>query len=165
MASSGSSRPALVEIATNTRPLIDNSFARNVDLPPMVDIGPMMQQGSPRGFDIGSGNGSNVGGPDGADNKPVRVSEGVMQGRLLVPITPVYPRIAVASGIAGTVVVSARISPTGTIEDAHVVSGPVMLWNAALDAVKRAKYEPYRLSGQAVDVETTVKIVFSLENQ
>jgi len=70
---------------------------------------------------------------------PVRVSTGVMEGRLIEPIRPEYPAIARMSRSEGTVVVKAVISKTGTIESAHVESGPVMLQGAALDAVRRAR--------------------------
>ncbi|HWB33465.1 MAG TPA: TonB family protein [Acidobacteriaceae bacterium] len=93
---------------------------------------------------------------------PVSVSGGVTTGMLLAPIRPVYPPIARAAGIQGTVVISAIISKAGAIESAHAVSGPAMLRQAALDAVVRAHYRPYLLSGQPVEVETTVTVMFTL---
>ena len=49
---------------------------------------------------------------------------------------PVYPPIAKATGTQGTVVLQATISRNGTIENLRVVSGPAMLQQAAMDAVK-----------------------------
>ncbi|GGH05973.1 energy transducer TonB [Silvibacterium dinghuense] len=94
---------------------------------------------------------------------PVRISEGVALGHLLNPIQPVYPAIAKAARISGTVVVEATISTNGTVIHAHAVSGPPMLVGAAVDAVSRARYQPYQLSGQPVEVQTTVSVVFRLE--
>ena len=54
------------------------------------------------------------------------------------------------------------ISSSGIIENLHVVSGPAMLQQAALDAVKTWRYRPYLLNGQPVEVETTVNVIFAL---
>lgn len=93
---------------------------------------------------------------------PIRISEGVAEGHLIVPIQPVYPRIAVAAHIEGTVVVEATISTEGRIENPRVVSGPAMLVNAAVDAMRAARYRPYMLNGSPVEVETTISVVFRL---
>jgi protein TonB len=67
-------------------------------------------------------------------------------------------------GIQGTVVLQATISKQGTIENLHVVGGPAMLQQAALDAVKTWRYKPYMLNDQAVEVETTVNVVFLISH-
>jgi protein TonB len=81
---------------------------------------------------------------------------------LLTPIQPVYPPIAKAVRLEGTVVLEAVISKAGRIESLHVVSGPDMLRRAALDAVAVARYRPYLLSGEPTDVQTTITVVFRL---
>jgi protein TonB len=81
---------------------------------------------------------------------------------LIAPIRPVYPVIAKAAGVQGTVVVEAVISRQGTIERLHVVSGPAMLQNAALDAIREARYRPYRLNGEPTDVQTTITVIFRM---
>jgi len=93
---------------------------------------------------------------------PVRVSSGVSDGMLLSPIQPVYPSIARAAGIQGAVVLQATISTAGRIKSLHVVSGPPMLCQAALDAVQMASYRPYRLDGVPTEVQTTITLVFRL---
>ncbi len=104
---------------------------------------------------------ANGGGGEGRRG-PVRVSSGVGAGMLMAPIRPVYPSIARAARVEGTVVVEAVISPEGHIERARVVSGPAMLAGAALDAVKGARYSPFRLNGVAIEVETTARVEFRL---
>ncbi|MGP8268583.1 MAG: energy transducer TonB [Terracidiphilus sp.] len=54
------------------------------------------------------------------------------------------------------------MSKTGAIEGLHVVSGPAMLQQSALDAVRTWRYRPYLLSGEPVEVETTVNVIFTL---
>lgn len=93
---------------------------------------------------------------------PMRVSGGVAEGRLMVPIQPVYPAIAREARIQGTVVVEATISTAGRIENARVVSGPPLLVQAALNAIQQARYRPFLLNGAPVEVETTIRVVFTL---
>jgi periplasmic protein TonB len=94
---------------------------------------------------------------------PLRISAGVAAGRLIAPIRPVYPPIARAAHIQGTVVIEAVISMDGTVEHARVVSGPPMLVAAALTAIHEARYEPFKLNGDPVEVETTINIIFRLD--
>jgi protein TonB len=81
---------------------------------------------------------------------------------LIAPIRPVYPSIAKAARVEGAVVVEAVISQTGTIESLQVISGPAMLQNAAVEAIREARYKPYRLNGQATEVRTTITINFRM---
>jgi len=97
-----------------------------------------------------------------APPKKVNISGGVAQGMLLQKTVPLYPPIAKAARVSGTVVLQATISKTGTIENLRVISGPAMLTQAAMDAVRSWRYRPYLLNGDPVEVETTVNVVFSL---
>jgi periplasmic protein TonB len=54
------------------------------------------------------------------------------------------------------------ISKSGTIENLRILSGPAMLQQTAIDAVKQWRYRPYLLDGRPVEVETSVNVVFSL---
>jgi protein TonB len=83
---------------------------------------------------------------------------------LLTPLHPVYPRIAIAIRTEGTVVIEAIISKTGNVESARVISGPPMLQNAALDAVRSALYAPFKLNGDPVEVQTTFSVNFKLND-
>ncbi|HUN84378.1 MAG TPA: energy transducer TonB [Terracidiphilus sp.] len=93
---------------------------------------------------------------------PVRVSSTVVDGLLIHKTLPIYPPIAKAAGIQGTVVLQATISKTGTIENLRVVSGPSMLQQAAFDAVQTWRYRPYLLNGAPVEVETAINVVFKM---
>jgi protein TonB len=94
---------------------------------------------------------------------PVRISSGVASSSAIYKALPVYPAIAREARVEGTVVLAATISKQGTIENLRVVSGPPMLQQAALDAVKTWRYKPYLLNGDPVAVETTVNVVFNLQ--
>jgi TonB family protein len=94
--------------------------------------------------------------------KPIVISSGVATGMLIRKTEPVYPTIAKAARVSGTVVLHANISKTGTIMDLQVVSGPPMLRSAALDAVRTWRYKPYQLNNQRTEVETTINVIFAL---
>jgi hypothetical protein len=64
-----------------------------------------------------------------------------------------------------TVVMKALISKTGEVESLELISGHPMLAPAALEAVKQRKYRPYMLNGNAVLVETQIKVNFALSSQ
>jgi protein TonB len=92
----------------------------------------------------------------------LKVSSGFMAGNLLTKTLPQYPAIAKAARIQGIVVLQATISKSGSIENLRVISGPPMLQQAAMDAVRSWRYKPYLLNGEPVEVETTINVVFNL---
>jgi protein TonB len=94
--------------------------------------------------------------------KKVTISNGIAVGLLVQKTAPIYPPIAKSARVQGTVVIQATISKNGTIENSHAVSGPTMLRQAALDAVKSWRFRPYLLDGEPVEVDTTVNVVFNL---
>jgi periplasmic protein TonB len=94
--------------------------------------------------------------------RTVSISSGVMAGYLLEKTLPQYPPIPKIARIQGIVVLQATISKTGLIQNLRVISGPAMLQQAALDAVRSWRYKPYLLNGEPVEVETTVNVKFNL---
>lgn len=98
-----------------------------------------------------------------AQQQSHHVSSGVMVGYLIYRAVPHYPSIAIAIHLGGTVVLQATISKTGSIENLHVVSGPPLLHQAAIDAVQQWRYRPYLLNNQPVEVETTINVEFTLQ--
>jgi periplasmic protein TonB len=159
-----------VAIPSVTRPALMTSLLPNLhpvvgDPPPLATIGSGMRMADvPNGIGVLSdGLGPVVSvRPAKEQTALLHVSKGVSEGMLLAPIRPVYPVIAKAAGVQGTVVVEAVISRKGTIESLHVVSGPAMLQNAALDAIRQARYQPYRLNGEPTEVQTTITVNFRL---
>jgi periplasmic protein TonB len=97
-----------------------------------------------------------------ASPRSLNISSGVMAGNLIEKTAPQYPAIAKAARIQGTVVLQATIAKTGLIQNLRVISGPPMLQQAAVDAVRSWRYKPYLLNGEPVDVETTINVVFNL---
>lgn len=56
-------------------------------------------------------------------------------------ISPVYPSLARQMNIAGVVKVQITIAPNGTVKTMKVIGGHPLLANAALDAVKKWRFE------------------------
>jgi protein TonB len=128
-----------------------------------VDRGMGISHGLPVGLDTGDiGPHPGVAVASTRASQPLHISSGVSAGMLIAPIRPVYPAIAKAAHIEGMVVVEAIITRTGTIESLHVVSGPMMLQSAAIDAIRAARYQPYRLNGEATEVQTTITVNFCM---
>ena len=154
-------------VATQSPTIIPTINARpETEAPPL--IGPIANMNStaaiPEVLARGDGHGAKVSAAEATTQAktPMRVSKGVLAGLLVSPIRPTYPAIAKAAGVSGTVVVEAIISKTGTIESLHIVSGPEMLQNAALDAIRAARYQPFRLNGEPIDIQTTITVNFRL---
>jgi len=69
-------------------------------------------------------------------------------------VPPVYPAIAAKMKVEGTVKLDATIDPDGSVSDVKVVSGHQLLVPAAIEAVKKWKYESGDgKSTQSVSVE------------
>jgi len=96
-----------------------------------------------------------------APSKPIAISSGVAVGMLIQKTPPIYPSIAKTARVSGTVELEAIISRTGTIKDLRVVNGPLLLRQAAIDAVRTWRYKPYMLNGQPIEVETRIGVVFA----
>lgn len=90
---------------------------------------------------------------------PARVRSG---GTLLKRIEPVYPTMARSSGLQGQVELQFRILKDGSVSDVRRVSGQSVLANAAIEAVRRWRYEPVKINGDAIEVESTVRLNFTL---
>ena len=75
-------------------------------------------------------------------------------------VDPVYPDAARRSRLQGVVLIDMLVGPDGKVVDLHPVSGPAVLTAAATEAVRWWRFQPYRVHGQAVAVETTMAIDF-----
>jgi len=153
------------QLQAPTRIPHDIKMVAEKEAPPQSSFGVAGMEG------LGGSSGGAIGSLFGSGNAPkvkaeapkkVNISAGVAVGMLLQKTQPVYPPIAKAARVSGTVVLQATISKTGAIENLRVISGPAMLQQAALDAVKSWRYKPHLLNNDPVEVETTVNVIFSL---
>ena len=56
-------------------------------------------------------------------------------------VAPTYPELARRMNITGTVKVMVVVAPNGNLKDTKVVGGNPLLVNAAMDALKKWKFE------------------------
>ena len=92
----------------------------------------------------------------------IKVGGNVQSMMIVNKVPPVYPASAKQSGVSGVVHLDAIIAKDGTMQELHVLSGPALLIQASLDAVKQWVYRPTMLNGNPVEVETTIDINFTL---
>ena len=100
--------------------------------------------------------------PKAATPQRIRVGGNVEAASLLKKVSPAYPPIAKTAHVSGTVVLHAIIAKDGSIQELQFVSGPPLLMQSAMEAVKEWRYRPTTLNGQPVEVDTTIDVVFSL---
>ncbi|MGC1999655.1 MAG: energy transducer TonB [Candidatus Acidiferrales bacterium] len=96
---------------------------------------------------------------------PLHMSEGVMEAALIHKVLPLYPAIAPAMHLGGTVRLRAIIAADGSVRQINVISGNPLLAQSAVAAVREWRYRPTRLNGEAVEVETLITVNFVLDQQ
>jgi periplasmic protein TonB len=120
------------------------------------------------GGQMGGVIGGVIGGVGGAPPPPKPTQTRIRQGgavtaaSLINKVQPAYPPLARQTRISGTVRLHAIISKDGTVQQLEVLSGHPLLVQAALDAVRQWRYRPTTLNGEPVEVDTTIDVIFSL---
>jgi protein TonB len=97
----------------------------------------------------------------GSTQTRVRVGANVTGANLISQVPPVYPELAKQARIQGVVVLELEITKEGSVDNVRVLSGPPLLTQPALDAVKQWRYKPTLLNNEPVPVVTTVTVNFS----
>lgn len=98
-----------------------------------------------------------------APSAPVPVGGDVKTAKLLKSVPPVYPNFAKTQRVSGDVKIDALIDAAGQVTTMKVVSGPAMLHQAAMDALRQWKYQPAKLDGKSVSMHLTVTLQFHLQ--
>ena len=94
---------------------------------------------------------------------PASVAEPVQTAKLIRQTVPNYAPLAVSAHVEGTVRFHVIIGTDGTVTELHVLSGPPLLIQSAIDAVRQWQYAPTLVDGKRVEVETTISVVYVLE--
>jgi len=94
--------------------------------------------------------------------KRITVGGAVQQAMLMHRVEPGYPPLARQLHRSGQVHIRALISIDGTIASLKVLDGDPLLVQSARDAVSQWKYKPTYLNGQAVEVETVITVIYTL---
>jgi protein TonB len=104
-----------------------------------------------------------VGTLSAAPPAPVRTGGDIRPPLKVRNVVPPYPEVARAAHVQGDVVLDCTISNEGRVVDVKVLSGPILLQAAAVDAVRQWLYRPTLLNGVPVPVVMTVTVRFALD--
>jgi TonB family protein len=101
---------------------------------------------------------------EAAPTRPAHpIPAGVTPPKVIDKVTPTYPAEAKEKQIQGEVVVKAKISETGVVTSAEAISGPELLQQAAVDAVKQWRFDPAVKDGKPIAVNSDIEIKFRLK--
>lgn len=168
--SAGAEIPAIYAGDLNARPEIKPRAAKRMDA-----HAPEIAASAPAGI---SGVGSTalssiVPGVDSGLTAPVapaapetavRTGGSVQQPKLLSSVAPVYPPLARQSGVEGEVTIQATIGLSGNVTSMKVISGPALLRDAAMNALRKWRYTPAKLDNKPISSQYVVTIRFRLNN-
>jgi len=111
-------------------------------------------------------------GPDRGPEQPLpivprtekkRISLGHIEAASLIHrVEPVYPRLPLQMHREGRVELHAIIATDGSIQALEAVSGDPLFYASALAAVREWRYRPTILDGQAVEVDTQISVIYTL---
>jgi protein TonB len=95
-----------------------------------------------------------------AASAPASTGGVVKDAHLIRSVAPIYPAFARQNNIQGDVKIDATIDETGRVSKMKVISGPSLLQQPAMDALRQWKYEPSTLDGSPVPVQMIVTLQF-----
>ena len=127
-----------------------------------IELAPTIGHVAPTGDALGGGL-AGSGSKPVAPSAPLAVGGDVKQAKLISSTPPQYPVLAKTQHIEGNVRVDALVDESGKVSLMKVVSGPTLLQQAAMDAIRQWKYQPATLDGKAVPMHLTVTLQFRLQ--
>lgn len=102
--------------------------------------------------------------PPSEPEGPIHVGGDVKAPAKISAPQPQYTEIARKARIQGVVIVQAIINKQGDVTDVKVLKGlPMGLDQAAVDAIRKWKFEPATLNGKPVDVYYNLTVNFTLQ--
>ena len=126
-----------------------------------------VNDGVNKGVGGGVGEGVGKGVASNGVEKTIRIRIGgeVQAPKIIEKVQPVYPEKAKAAGIEGTVFLHAVISKYGNPLSLRVMNNQIDpdLAKASVEAVSKWRYKPTLLNGEPVEVDTTIKVNFTLK--
>jgi TonB family protein len=88
------------------------------------------------------------------------VSADVMEKLVTHRVDPEYPAAARPGKLQGIILLDVVVGRDGSVVETRALNGPEILAQAAMDAMRWWRFEPYRVDGQPVVAETTVAMEF-----
>jgi len=84
----------------------------------------------------------------------------VIPAKLVHAVTPVYPPEAMLNYITGDVKAELELDAAGKVGEVRVISGPMRLRDAAVEALKRYEYAPATRGGKPIPSKTAATVKF-----
>jgi len=100
--------------------------------------------------------------PPPAVVQPRRPGGDIQPPERIVYTAPMYPAVAQAARIEGTVILEAVIDAQGIVQNVTVLRSMPLLDRAAIVAVQQWRYRPTRLNGVAIPIVMSVTVTFSM---
>jgi TonB family protein len=88
----------------------------------------------------------------------------IIPGEATHKVEPKYPKEALKKKIQGTVVLHGTIVKDGSVSSLSTVSGDPALAQAAIDAVRKWRYEPYELNQVRVETQIAINVTFKIDD-
>ncbi len=101
-------------------------------------------------------------GLNGAPAPDVRVPAAEMQKLVDHRVDPEYPAAARQDKLQGVIVLDVVVGRDGSVLETRALNGPDVLAQAAIEALRWWKFQPYNIQGKPAVVETTVAVEFKL---
>jgi protein TonB len=95
--------------------------------------------------------------------EPLPVGGLIQRPEKVRDVTPVYPALALRSGVQGTVILETVIGEDGRVRNIKVLRSIPLLDQAAIDAVRQWEFTRPMLNRQPVAVVMTVTVTFTLQ--
>ena len=144
--------PATVELASSGPSKIANKGSADQS----ADVAPSLAVGS-----SGSPSLNSLAKPVGSGAPSMLTQSDLVNAKAIRATPAVYPEIAKARRITGTVVVRVMVGRDGKVSNPRFISGPMIFRDAAFDAVKTWLFKPATLNGQPIEQETEITVKFS----
>jgi TonB family protein len=134
---------------------VDGGF-RFILSPKMEEFVPSWPRKLPTGTSVNDENG------DEPSGSRIQVGGNTTAAKLTSRVAPEYPTVARNEHLQGSVRLHAIIGIDGKIKSLNVIKGYCSLAEASVEAVRKWRYKPTLINGQAVDVDTTIDVIFQL---
>jgi TonB family protein len=143
-----------------SKPSATHLFSRHTSAPPP----PTPSEAPRRPGTPPPGEASEQPAPLQALGTPLAAPTDTIEPHLIQRVNPEYPPEAERKGAEGTVEVSFTVSPEGKVSDVIIVSAePSDIFDrAAVDAVRRWRYEPKKVGGVPVEAHLQARVQFKL---
>ena len=94
--------------------------------------------------------------------KILRVTESELRGAASQKIEPEYPAVARQIRLTGDVDLEVSIDNAGSVDKVTVLRGNTLLVGSSMQAIKRWKFTPFRVDGQAARAIGQIRFNFQM---